>query len=240
MEIELFLHVWLEGMPHTILPNETVLVRSASSGTVVLTEQTMGDLGAKSALCCLCSQANPPIDREGKLPLSDVVFHCGGCSRGLILIYNLRHVPAKNPWDILLAGLSWIIQILYILRFMCHPRNNKYSALWSYCFVRKESVLWTDPKLYVRNLSRWTEASWTLRTQAVDRVLPSLFLSAHWRASNGQGTHWLEGVKLERWPSQSTQVSDWVSLLKWIGKLLYTCYFSVAKSCPILLRRHGL
>ena len=69
MEIELFLHVWLEGMPHTILPNETVLVRSASSGTVVLTEQTMGDLGAKSALCCLCSQANPPIDREGKLPL---------------------------------------------------------------------------------------------------------------------------------------------------------------------------
>ena len=128
----------------------------------------MGDLGAKSALCCLCSQANPPIDRDGKVPLNDVVFHCGGCSRGLILIYNLRHVPAKNPWDILLAGLSWIIQILYILRFMCHPRNNKYSALWSYCFVHKESVLWIDPKLCVWGIwvaeqrlpERWEPRRW--------------------------------------------------------------------------------
>lgn len=158
-------------MPHThrVLPNG---VKQSSWSLLWIEKWSLTSirwvtLGAKSALCSLCSQANPPIDRDGKVPLGDGVFHCGDSSRCLVLIYNLRHAPARNPWDILLAGLSWIIQTLHILRFMYHPGDNKYTALLSYCFAHEESAVHglvpCPAVLCVRNLSCRTETSWMLR-----------------------------------------------------------------------------
>lgn len=211
---------WRVHLPHTVLLNG---LKPNSWGRLCLCVEKLTfpgirwvTLGTKNALSCLCSEANPPTARDGKVALSNVVFHCGGCSRGLILICSLRQVPAKNSRDILFARLWGIIHTLHILRFMCHLRDN--TALWSYCFALKRvCVSWVGPRLCsfvcVWNLSHRTQTSWRLGHPGTGQTPPPILVPSCPPACRARKRHSWTGWENAGWVvtiTTHTSVS-WIS-----------------------------